>query len=846
MKKTLKYLLLFICLFLVGVRVDAATSYQEDWYDYYNYSDDYNIYWDVFSVSDGSIALGERSYYQTIDSVNEELYGGMIVKHNSNGEVVWKIEKENYYYLKGTKVDDGFLVLAQYYEETDTEDIAYITLLKYDFDGKEVWETKLEEGEIDYDFISLISLERYNDIIGISYNESFYIYNLEGKLIKDLSNENFIFPVIDINSDGIYVAGLNSDINTVIGKYSHDKYEKVGSKVIYEGTVVDNNIEDLSLALELSCVNGNIVVSTYNSSEVSELSIYDKNLNLVKSVQADTIVNEIENKNKDFITIGKYHENDAKGLNKELLDYINDLDEFKFEVSDSKARLAFAYNINIYDLNLESKWNYSIVDYAMYGVDYTTNGFIIAGEEYYDGAMLLNFVKPPLDIEWSKEGNLDYVEYFYDVAYHENGYIAVGWSTQSLPRSMTDAESTLRYYGKIVSYDQDGNVLWHTNLGVASEIFKVAIVEDGFFVLVNNHDTQHVELVKYDYDGRFVKEVDLGIDLFEEYEFDEIKLSGYGKYAALVYNGIFALIDNNMESCADFYDSFNLNNNFVFDVNMNETGTYLVYGDNTTYDIVVQKYDTNMKLAKERIILEDASEGPYDINQYGDKIYLLFDEKIYILNDDLSLNGSLELDYNRYYDIIGTKKGFVLTGSRGCEQGSAPGNGCDLEGFLMKYDLSSDKISYLALDYLPYGSDNANGDVVAAGYGYISGGSLETKARVGKYVYPVYNVDTSTDGNGSVTSNKVSGMSGEEVEFTIEPKEGYTLKKVTVITSSGEVLKFTDYKFTMPSEDVEIYAEFELIPTNPNTGLFSPLIILSIVVICSLFGYKFLKKKKYI
>ena len=119
-------------------------------------------------------------------------------------------------------------------------------------------------------------------------------------------------------------------------------------------------------------------------------------------------------------------------------------------------------------------------------------------------------------------------------------------------------------------------------------------------------------------------------------------------------------------------------------------------------------------------------------------------------------------------------------------------------------------------------------------------------SRIAKYSYPSYNVEVTTDGNGSITSNKVLGTTGEEIEFSVEPKDGYVLKRVVVTTASGEVVEFSDYKFTMPSEDVEIYAEFELLPSNPNTGLSNPLVIFSGILAIALVGSLVVKKKKFI
>ena len=120
------------------------------------------------------------------------------------------------------------------------------------------------------------------------------------------------------------------------------------------------------------------------------------------------------------------------------------------------------------------------------------------------------------------------------------------------------------------------------------------------------------------------------------------------------------------------------------------------------------------------------------------------------------------------------------------------------------------------------------------------------EGMIEKYHLSSYSVGVATDGNGTITSNKILSASGEEIEFSVEPKDGYVLKRVVVTTASGEVVEFKDYKFTMPSENVEIYAEFELLPSNPNTGLSNPIVIFSGILAIALVGSLVVKKKKFI
>ena len=84
------------------------------------------------------------------------------------------------------------------------------------------------------------------------------------------------------------------------------------------------------------------------------------------------------------------------------------------------------------------------------------------------------------------------------------------------------------------------------------------------------------------------------------------------------------------------------------------------------------------------------------------------------------------------------------------------------------------------------------------------------------YARPFY-IETKTDGNGTVTAKRTAD-SGEEITFTIEPKEGFMLKEVKVTDTNGNVITFTDYTFTMPSADVTIEVSFVEEVKNSETS----------------------------
>ena len=106
-----------------------------------------------------------------------------------------------------------------------------------------------------------------------------------------------------------------------------------------------------------------------------------------------------------------------------------------------------------------------------------------------------------------------------------------------------------------------------------------------------------------------------------------------------------------------------------------------------------------------------------------------------------------------------------------------------------------------------------------------------------------YDIKNQTDGNGTI---KVLGASkaGEPVTFNITPEEGYVLGVVKVTDKDGNVLTFTDYKFTMPSSDVTIEATF--LPENPETSdLITYIILLFGLTTLFIIYIKNEQKRKY-
>ena len=117
--------------------------------------------------------------------------------------------------------------------------------------------------------------------------------------------------------------------------------------------------------------------------------------------------------------------------------------------------------------------------------------------------------------------------------------------------------------------------------------------------------------------------------------------------------------------------------------------------------------------------------------------------------------------------------------------------------------------------------------------GYTSDNSLTCYEYRNEVWYIPLTVETRTDGNGTVTAVE-SSRYGEDVEFTVTPKEGFVLGEVKVTDEFGNVVTFTDYHFTMPNANVLIDVTF--LPDNSDTSDFTIILLISIAfVACIVF-----------
>ena len=81
---------------------------------------------------------------------------------------------------------------------------------------------------------------------------------------------------------------------------------------------------------------------------------YQLAIELALSKNINTLVVEIQEDGDEFFAFGKTVDTDPKGLNKKLVKYVNELEEFSFDVPSVKDREIMFWNIDKYAMDLST------------------------------------------------------------------------------------------------------------------------------------------------------------------------------------------------------------------------------------------------------------------------------------------------------------------------------------------------------------------------------------------------------------------------------------------------------------------------------------------------------------
>ena len=420
------------------------------------------------------------------------------------------------------------------------------------------------------------------------------------------------------------------------------------------------------------------------------------------------------------------------------------------------------------------------------------------------------------------------------------------------------------------------------------ELIKHDLGENEVYYIKNGDATTGIEVAeiwngnsKYEVKGEtdlLVTAVDstTGKTIFErqyggsESEFVDRAFKSYddsGKHDGY-YISLWTSSTNTSPGYGDVLIKYDLKGNLVFEKNItnfhNDLYTYEFNGEPWSGLIYIKngKYDSTFEYNEYESI----------IYRYNDDEDLFEIETDYVVNKmNLSYTATGEVDgiivigtdyeneYFAKYDLSG-KEVFKKTVS-GYEQftiksshlpnGTYDGyiaSALDTETFgsaILKYDLQGNLIMEEVYDedetyFVNYALDSYDTTGTQNGIILISRGA-DGIAQL-NFIYPVFAIAKQVTEEGQIAVDATSAIPGEEIKVNVTPKAGYTLKRIVVMTESGEEVEVSDDgTFIMPEGKVTVTAIYNKI-ANPET-VSACYIVLGIILLISI-GTLIVNKQK--
>ncbi len=388
----------------------------------------------------------------------------------------------------------------------------------------------------------------------------------------------------------------------------------------------------------------------------------------------------------------------------------------------------------------------------------------------------------------------------------------------------------------IKQYNNKGNIIKSLILENIHSIISANVIDDYLYMVameciegIENECSNGygaISLWKYDSNLELVKKIELNPK--EEYNENIYSIMGmyYGAhYGPYIITDHFNGPSTYSEDLYEYFDFYQINkegNNIVIyssdkdvivdsdlnTINYRENTWKAKYGDGSDYSFNLSDSD---KILTSGTIIED------------EETYIAFlkenDKEILKTKDYYSFFFPIKI--NDYYVVLGLSE--------------------KMESDILVIDENGNIIQTITGNYWNLRKVDNGFAVTNLGIGvpyYL--GNVSGPQTIYTEVYYIYKVETKTDGNGSIDYKRYADGNNEYVEFTVTPKEGYVLGEVKVTDANGNIVKFTDYKFSMPNADVLIEATF--VPVNPNTNSFVPTIFI-IAILSGLLIFLFESKK---
>ena len=428
------------------------------------------------------------------------------------------------------------------------------------------------------------------------------------------------------------------------------------------------------------------------------------------------------------------------------------------------------------------------------------------------------------------------------------------------------------YYGVVVKYDKDGNVLWEKINQEIFAFFQTKTTNDGGVLALglcaiapnSNGNNYPVMLVKYDKNGNIEWEK-IFTDLYtgqESYNTSSIDISKNNDIVLMIggyeYRQILKLDDKGNTIWTKNFEYINSNNEYSYydysflDKNDNIVliGDYSTYltdsNDNGVYKYykTILKYDINGYLKfNKKIEIDDYIESYFwSINQDLDGNYVILSTNIVYdenYNRELDRYLALEIydengnyketkkisnyssdDEANNYELMIDKSGKYIINFYGYY--NMISKKYDKDGNLIWKNTGDFKNALFDLDIDEYNNYIYVGGVAGTYKQMPQSSAIKfEKTAPNELTSPYYLVDAyiekfstdyminkETEGEGTVEVNLDNAKAGEEITIEAKAAPGYRIDKIIVTDKDGNVIEVSGNKFVMPSSDVTVKVIF--------------------------------------
>lgn len=278
------------------------------------YNKGYNsTYYDIIQDGDSYIVVG--SYEATKKELEEKIRTAFIVKYDKNLEILFENDFQvigDSHYYSVIKVDDGYIVCGDGVNTNSKSFESGATLIKYDFDGKEVF--RKYTGNVNAIYKNLLYLGNYIYACGVDNDLGIISkYDLYGNLIDTAYYDDVEFTSIVNINDRLYLSGIfTNDIKTNGIIVSYDTELNKINEVIYD-KYSDNKFNKLLVDNDGIIVIGEMYY--YDDEYISDgiIGKYTKDL-MEKSViryngNRNILFKDVLLVEDKYIVIGNYNDN---------------------------------------------------------------------------------------------------------------------------------------------------------------------------------------------------------------------------------------------------------------------------------------------------------------------------------------------------------------------------------------------------------------------------------------------------------------------------------------------------------------------------------------------------------